>query len=366
MTLDFGKEVGGFTRLHVAPGSAAPNVALTYSEWSTYATPDQQRRVQRREQQRAAGDLPRARGRRRSTPARRSPRRRAGAVADRRELDLGDRRARTTSAPASTVYLRKTFTVADPSALASRDAARQRRRQRGDLRQRRRRSPSMGNSFQTSAIADVKSAARGRARTWSRSGRPTPRSARRARWRSSSSAPRRSSPTRPGRRATTEQAGWNTAGFDDSAWSNAFANGAYGAGPWGTFADPDTSGAGTDSRTTLTAATPRRATRRSASPARRYLSAGTKLDVGGETARVASVAGHDGHARRAPLALAARRRRQRVAGQQRAARRLPLPDDLQPRPGHAGARRRRGGHHVRAEHEPTCAPTRTTSTPTTR
>src|SRR3954454_22061259 len=31
VTLDFGKEVGVRTRLHVSPGSAAPTVALTYS-----------------------------------------------------------------------------------------------------------------------------------------------------------------------------------------------------------------------------------------------------------------------------------------------------------------------------------------------
>src|SRR3954451_19627606 len=39
VTLDFGKEVGGFARLHFAAGSAAPAVGLTYSEWSTYASP---------------------------------------------------------------------------------------------------------------------------------------------------------------------------------------------------------------------------------------------------------------------------------------------------------------------------------------
>src|SRR4051794_12659192 len=39
VTLDFGKEVGGFARLHFAPGSAAPTVGLTYYEWSTYASP---------------------------------------------------------------------------------------------------------------------------------------------------------------------------------------------------------------------------------------------------------------------------------------------------------------------------------------
>lgn len=37
--LDFGKEVGGFTKLHIGPDNTAPTVALTYSEWSTYATP---------------------------------------------------------------------------------------------------------------------------------------------------------------------------------------------------------------------------------------------------------------------------------------------------------------------------------------
>src|SRR6476469_5016008 len=32
VTLDFGKEVGGFARLHFAPGSAAPTAGLTYAE----------------------------------------------------------------------------------------------------------------------------------------------------------------------------------------------------------------------------------------------------------------------------------------------------------------------------------------------
>src|ERR1700742_582821 len=37
---------------------------------------------------------------------------------------------------------------------------------------------------------------------------------------------------------TTPPDGWTTAAFDASSWSNAFANAGYGAGPWGTVADP--------------------------------------------------------------------------------------------------------------------------------
>ena len=64
VTLDFGKEVGGFARLHFAPGSAAPTAGADLLRVVDLRDARQQRPLQRREQQRAAGDLPRARGRR--------------------------------------------------------------------------------------------------------------------------------------------------------------------------------------------------------------------------------------------------------------------------------------------------------------
>ena len=202
-------------------------------------------------------------------------------------MDLGERRSQF-ERPASTVYLRKTFTVADPSALSA-AMLRVNVDDNETTYVNGVQVASMGNSFQTSAIADVKSqfvagtnvvairatnASVGPAGALAKLVLGSTQLVTDATWKASS----------------TEQAGWNTAGFDDSAWANAFANGAYGAGPWGSFPDPDTSGAGTNSSTTLSAAAAAGDTTIRVAGTT-YLSAGTKLDIGGETARIASLSG---------------------------------------------------------------------------
>jgi hypothetical protein len=288
VTLDFGKEVGGFARLHFAPGSVAPTAGLTYSEWSTYASPTSS----------AASN-----GASNTEPPVIYPAPAGGAIdtgstqpvpgTPALPLDganwIWATQGANSSAPASTVYLRRTFTVADPSALASAIL-----RVNVDDNEvtyvNGVQVASMGNSFQTSAIADIKpqlvagtnvvaikaaNASAGPAGALAKLALGSTTIITDTSWKASQ----------------TEQAGWNTAGFDDSAWSNAFANGTYGAGPWGTFADPGPSnGAGTGSATTLTAAAVAGDTSIKVA-ATTYLTAGTKLDVGGETARVASVSG---------------------------------------------------------------------------
>src|SRR4051794_9076470 len=243
VTLDFGKEVGGFVRLHFAPASAAASVALTYSEWSTYASP-------------TSSDA--SNGASNNEPPVVYPAPAGGALDTGTTPPTGSapvpslsgaqwiwsNAGANSSAPASTVYLRKTFTVGDPSKLSSAML-----RVNVDDNEvtyvNGTQVASMGNSFQTSAIADVKpqlvagtnvvaikaaNASAGPAGALAKLVLGDTQIVTDASWKTSQTGPD----------------GWNTAGFDDSAWPNAFANGAYGAGPWGTFADPGPSnGAGT-------------------------------------------------------------------------------------------------------------------------
>src|SRR4051812_46485906 len=154
VTLDFGKEVGGFTRLHVAPGSAAPTLGLTYSEWSTYASAtssDASNGASNNEPPVIyAAPVGGAIDTGTTQPAPGTP-----ALSLDGANWIWPTAGANSSAAASTVYLRKTFTVTDPSALASAIV-----RVNVDDNEvtyvNGTQVASMGNSFQTSAIADVK------------------------------------------------------------------------------------------------------------------------------------------------------------------------------------------------------------------
>jgi hypothetical protein len=287
VTLDFGKEVGGFVRLHFAPGSEAPTAALTYSEWSTYASPTSSDASNGASNNEPPVVYPAPAGGAIDTGTTQPA---AGAPVP--SLNgaqwIWSNAGANSSAPAGTIYLRKTFTVEDPSKLSS-AMLRVNVDDNETTYVNGVQVASMGNSFQTSAIADVKpqlvagtnviaikaaNASVGPAGALAKLVLGDTTIVTDTSWKTSQTAPD----------------GWNTAGFDDSAWPNAFANGAYGAGPWGTFGDPSTSGAGTNSATTLTApAAAGDATIKVAGTT--YLTKGTKLDVGGETARVDSVSG---------------------------------------------------------------------------
>ena len=234
VTFDFGKEVGGFTRLKVAPGSAAPTAALTYSEWSTYASPTTSDASNGSSNVEPPVVYPAPAGATIDTGTTRPAPVGAGAVADRRSVDLGHQRRELQrpghdGLPAQDVHRRR------PVRALVRGAAREHRRRRDHLRQWRQ-GRSIANSFQTSRIVDVKPQLVAGTNVIAiqrdqRRGRPGGR-ARQARARHHRARHRRELEGEHDQ----EPAGWNTAGFDDSAWPNAFANGAYGAGPWGSFA----------------------------------------------------------------------------------------------------------------------------------
>jgi hypothetical protein len=287
VTFDFGKEVGGFTRLKVGASSAAPTAALTYSEWSTYASP-------------TSSDASNGASNVEPPVVYRAP---AGATIDTGTTQpapgapvpslsgaqwIWATNGANSSAPATTVYLRKTFTVADPSALES-AVLRVNTDDDEVTYVNGVKVAELAGSFQTSRIVDVKPqlvAGTNVIAIQARNGAVGPAGALAKLVLGSTNIVTDAS----WKASTTGPDGWTTQGFDDSAWPNAFANGAYGAGPWGSFPDPNTSGAGTDTSTTLTADAAAGDTSVKVAGTR-YLTAGTKLDIGGETARVASVSG---------------------------------------------------------------------------
>ena len=285
VTLDFGKEVGGFVKLHFTPASSATGAALTYSEWSTYASPTSSDASNGSSNNEPPVVYPAPAGGSIDTGT--TPPAAGAPVPSLTGAQwIWSNAGANSSAPASTVYFRKTFTVDDPSKLSS-AMLRVNVDDNETTYVNGVQVASMGNSFQTSAIADIKpqlvagtnvvaikaaNASVGPAGTLAKLVLGDTTIVTDTTWKTSQTGPD----------------GWNTAGFDDSAWPNAFANGAYGAGPWGTFGDPSTSGAGTNSSTTLTADAAAGDTAINVAGTT-YLTKGTKLDVGGETARVDSI-----------------------------------------------------------------------------
>jgi len=157
----------------------------------------------------------------------------------------------TNSTAVGTVYLRKTFTVADPSSMSSAvlrvnaDDGHQ-TYVNGKLV-----SSSAGdvvNGWQTSQVSDIKSLLVPGPNVIAIAGTSLAPNA------SSVIAVAQLDATRivtdgtwkalPGTPASPP-AGWNTVGFDDSSWPAAIAQGAYGIGPWGTSLGALTAPAGT-------------------------------------------------------------------------------------------------------------------------
>ena len=287
VTLDFGKEVGGFARLHFTPTSSANSAALTYSEWSTYASPTSSDQSNGSSNNEPPVVYPAPAGGTIDTGTT-QPAPGAPVPSLTGAKWIWNSAGAASSAPASTVYFRKTFTVDDPSKLTSAMI-----RVNADDNETTYvngvQVASMGNSFQTSAIADIKPQLQAgtnviAVRAANASVGPSGLLAKLVlgdqtiitdtSWKTS----------------TTSPDGWNTAAYDDSAWPNAFVIGTYGDGPWGSFGDPSTTGAGTNSSTTTTAAAAQGATTIQVANTT-YLTKGTKLDVGGETVHVASVSG---------------------------------------------------------------------------
>ena len=254
-------------------------------------------------------------------------RQRAGAVVDRRELDLGERGRATPALP------RRRSICA--------------RRSRSTIRRRSQRAvlrvnvddnhvtyvngvqvATMGNSFQTSAIADIKSqlvAGHERDRD------PGRQRLRRPGGRAGEARPRRharSSPTRPGRRARANR----PAGTRRASMTRLVERVRERRVPApGRGARSATRTPAARARTRRTTLDRRDGRRGHDDPRRRHArtsSPGTKLDVGGETARVASVAGHHGHARDAARARRTPPGDSVWQANSAAPRRLPLPDDL--------------------------------------
>ena len=166
--------------------------------------------------------------------------------------------AATTTASAGTIYLRKDFTVTDPSAIASAIL-----RINGDDgetafvngTQVTSSDPTANNGWQTSQIADVKSLLVAGNNVIAVEGLNVSANA------SGIIAALQLNSTQSGTTATTivtdgswlalpgipasPPDGWNTASFDDSAWPAANVLGAYGTAPWGTgVASPVTAPAG--------------------------------------------------------------------------------------------------------------------------
>jgi Bacterial alpha-L-rhamnosidase 6 hairpin glycosidase domain len=239
VTYDFGKEVGGFVHLRFAPTSEAPDVALTYSEWSTYATPTK-------------SDSSNGGGNFEPPVVYKAP---AGGA-----LDVQDdaptavppapslsgaswiwaTQGANGSAPAGTVYLRKTFAVADPAALTS-------ARLRINVDDSHATyvngtQVALGNgvdAWRTSQLVDVRSLLRPGANVIAIAATNTSAGA------SGAAAKLQLSDgtaivTDASWKASTSKPpdGWTVTAFDDSGWPSAFANASYGAGPWGTVADP--------------------------------------------------------------------------------------------------------------------------------
>ena len=142
----------------------------------------------------------------------------------------------STDTPAGTIYLRRTFTVTDPASLT-----RAQLRINGDDShvtfvngQQVAQSGTGNNAWQTSQIVDIKSrlvpgtnviavAATNGGSSGSFIGAlqlDGERIVTDTAWKALAGTP------------ATPPAGWNTAGFDDSAWPAAFSTGAYGIAPW--------------------------------------------------------------------------------------------------------------------------------------
>jgi alpha-L-rhamnosidase len=153
---------------------------------------------------------------------------------------------------AGTIYLRKTFTVTDPSSLAS--AILRVNGDDGEVAfvngtQVTSSSPDVTNGWQTSQVADIKSLLVAGTNVIAIEGFNVSANA------SGIIAVAQLGSTRivtdgtwkalPGTPASPP-AGWNTASFDDSAWAAANVLGAYGVSPWGTgVQSPVTAPAGT-------------------------------------------------------------------------------------------------------------------------
>jgi alpha-L-rhamnosidase len=146
----------------------------------------------------------------------------------------------TSSTPEGTIYLRKTFTVADPSSLSS--AVLRVNADDGETAfvngtQVTSSPGNVTNGWQTSQVADIKSLLVAGTNVIAIAGIATDTNA------NSVIAAAQLDSTRivtdgtwkalPGTPASPP-AGWNTAGFDDSSWPVANVSAAYGAGPWGT------------------------------------------------------------------------------------------------------------------------------------
>ena len=144
-----------------------------------------------------------------------------------------------TAIPAGNIFMRKTFTVTDPSAIASAvlrvngddgDIAYVNGTQVSD-------SPSVGNGWQTSAISNIKPLLVAGTNVIAIEGindggnatsviavaqLDTTRIVTDGTWKALPGTP------------ATPPTGWNTINFDDSSWPAATVTGPYGIGPWGT------------------------------------------------------------------------------------------------------------------------------------
>ncbi len=232
VTLDFGKEVGGFAHVHFTSGSTA---GLTYSEWSTYATPT------RSDGSNGGANFEPPVIYPATAPldtASVAPATVAAAPPLSGASWIWATAGANSNAAAGTVYLRKTFTVADPSALPS---ARLRINvDDSHITYVNGTAVAFGNgtdAWRMSQLVDVKSLLVAGTNTIAIEATNTSAGASGAiaklqlgqssvvtdaSWKASTSNP----------------AGWTTTAFDDSGWANAFANASYGAGPWGNVADP--------------------------------------------------------------------------------------------------------------------------------
>jgi hypothetical protein len=115
VTLDFGEEVGGFVHLHFTPDSTAPRVGLTYSEWSTYATPTKSDGSNGGSDFEPPVIYPATGALDVSTTA---PATVPAAPSLSGASWIWATSGASSSADPGTVYLRKAFTVADPAALS--------------------------------------------------------------------------------------------------------------------------------------------------------------------------------------------------------------------------------------------------------
>jgi hypothetical protein len=293
VTLDFGKEVGGFTTLHLAASSTTgQNAGLTYSEWGTYSTPtksDSSNGSSNIEPPVQYSTAPGA-GVDTQTAA---PAAVAAAPALTGASWIWSTPGSNNSAAVGTIYLRKTFTVPDPSAVT---AARlrinvddshvtyvngQQVTQSGGI-----------DAWRVSQIVDVKPYLVAGANVIAIAATNTSAGA-------SGVVAKLQIDLAPSgqivvntdgtwKASATNPAGWTTLGYDDSGWGGAAVAGAYPISPWGSVSDPG-NGAGTNSSTTLTAAAAAGDTSVTVASAT-YITPGTKLTVGGESETVTAVA----------------------------------------------------------------------------